>query len=260
MGALMRAGRLAARHDIRILRLSARSLWRSREATNFTYNLTPLNREHLAWYCALVSDRPVDEIRGYFRELEEDEELKQHITLRTRQSPARAVSDAEARFGRRIGWYALARAIRPSHVVETGTDKGLGSVVFAAALLRNGAGRVTTVDIDPSTGWLVGGRWADVVDVRVGDSISVLGSLSCDVDMFMHDSLHSKEHERAELDAVAGLLTPSSFVLSDNAHVTTVLADWAQERNRRFVFFSEHPEDHWYPGAGIGVALPPCFP
>lgn len=257
VGSMARAGRLAALHDARLLRTSARTLWRSREATNFTYDLTALNRDHLAWYCAVASDRPVDEIRAYFRELEEDDELRRHIRTRTERGPQRSVSDGDARFGRRLGWYALARATHPSMIVETGTDKGLGSIVFAAALLRNGTGRVTTVDVDAGKGWLVGGRWADVVDARIGDSLAVIPSLAGPVDLFLHDSLHTEGHERAELDAVRPLLSPRSLVLSDNAHVTPVLADWAQERGRRFLFFAEQPHDHWYPGAGIGAALPP---
>ena len=39
-------------------------------------------------------------------------------------------------YGRRLGWYALVRALKPRTVVETGADKGLGSCVLAALRLR----------------------------------------------------------------------------------------------------------------------------
>jgi hypothetical protein len=36
----------------------------------------------------------------------------------------------------------------------------------------------------------------------------------------------------------------------------TALAEFSERSGRRFVFFSERPKDHWYPGAGIGIPLP----
>ena len=43
------------------------------------------------------------------------------------------------------------------------------------------------------------------------------------MDIFLHDSLHTFEHEAAELAAVGPRLTPNALVLSDNAHATDAL-------------------------------------
>lgn len=249
--------RAVGTHNVRVLRSSARWLLTSREHTNWTYDLTPLNREHLAWFVANLVETSVDRVRGYLDEIEQDRELQAHIQYVSASSTRRGLADREVRYGRRIGWYALVRCLRPQHVVETGTDKGLGSVVLAAALLRNGKGRLTTIDINPNAGYLIAGRYSSVVDFRIGDSVAVLKGLDTGIDVFLHDSDHSAEYEAAEFAAITERLEAGALIMSDNAHATNVLSGWSERQGRRFQFFGERPEGHWYPGAGIGVSLPP---
>lgn len=242
-----------ARANGHFLGVSTRWLFTSREHTNYTYDLTSLNRRHLTWFVANIARIDVRTARGYIEEVLSDDALRYHIADVTRASPRRWLADPSALLGRRIGWYALVRARRPQHVVETGTDKGLGSVVLAAALLRNGSGRLTTIDYNPASGYLISGPYATVVDRVVGDSVSTLASVR-DVDLFLHDSDHSADYERREIETVAGALTADALVLSDNAELTDELARWAEQTGRRFAFFDERPANHWFGGVGIGVA------
>jgi hypothetical protein len=242
-----------AKANGQLLGLSTRWLLRSREHTNYTYDLTSLNRKHLAWFVANVACIDIKTARGYIDEVLNDEALKRHIADSTRTSSRRWLADPSALLGRRIGWYALVRARKPQHVVETGTDKGLGSVVLAAALLRNNSGRLTTIDNNPASGYLISGAYAPVVDRVIGDSVNTLDSLS-NVDFFLHDSDHTAAYERRELETVARTLTSDALVLSDNAELTDELAQWAEQTERRFAFFDERPADHWFKGVGIGVA------
>ena len=240
-----------ARYDVRVLGESARWLVRSREHTNFTYDLTPLNLQHLShWVAAVTGGRP-EEARGFIQELGTDEQLAAHVLECTLASSRRGIADREIRFGRRLGWYALLRVVKPSHVVETGTDKGLGSCVLAAALLKNGTGRLTTIDMNEDSGYLIQGRYAEVTGRVIGDSIRELAALD-PADIFLHDSLHTYEHETTEYETVK--LSSNALVLSDNAHSTAALPDWAERTGHRFLFFAEQPERHWYPGSGIGAA------
>lgn len=244
---------IVVRHNFRILRNSVRWLVGSREYTNFTFELTSLNREHLAWWVAEVTGCTVAEARTWMKELEDDEALRMHIRSSTLQSDRRGLADADARFGKRAGWYAIVRALKPDHVVETGTDKGLGSVVIASALIRNGSGRLTTIDVNPVSGYLISELYSVVVDRLIGDSPPLLRECKS-VDLFLHDSLHTPEHELAEYLAVNESLSDSAVVLSDNAHGTDVLLRWAERTGRSFLFFAEMPANHWYPGGGIGAA------
>lgn len=252
-----RAARVA-RHDARVVGTSVRWLFTSREHTNYTYDLTRLNRTHLAWFVAQVCDVPVAAVRTWFAELDGDDALRAHIEAATTASARRGLADRQVRYGRRLGWYAMVRARRPTHVVETGTDKGLGTCVLAAALLRNAAeehpGRITSIDINPDAGYLVQARWSTVVDLLVGDSVAAIGELDRPVDLFLHDSDHAAAHERAELAAVQQRLAPAALLLSDNATHTSVLPRHAEATGRRFLAFTERPAGHWYPGDGIGAA------
>src|SRR5947209_1175472 len=206
-----------ARYDGHLLRESGRWLLRSREHTNFTYSLTDRNLQHLVWWVADLAGVNVDQARSFMAELDADDALRSHIQSATAASGRRRLADPDVRYGRRVGWYALTRALRPSLVVETGTDKGLGSCVFAAALIANGTGRLQTIDVNPDSGYLISGRYADVTDRIVGDSVAALQKTSGEVGLFLHDSLHSFEHETRELEAVAPRLSDRSLVLSDNA-------------------------------------------
>ncbi|MEV6365683.1 class I SAM-dependent methyltransferase [Micromonospora musae] len=248
-----------ARHDAKVLRTSARWLVTSREHHNYTYELTKLSRHHLAWFVSVVCDRPVEEVRGYLAEIESDDALRRHIEQATATAARRGLADKHVRYARRIGWYALVRATRPTHIVETGVDKGLGSCVLASALLRNTAeghpGRLTSLDINPEAGYLARtAPWSQVVDLVIGDSIASIAALERPVDFFLHDSDHSRAHEKREFEKVEGKLAPGAILLTDNVTTTNVLAEHAERTGRRFLAYRETPANHWYPGDGIGVA------
>jgi Methyltransferase domain len=231
----------------------------SRETTNFTYDLTEQNLLYLAETISVVTGTAAAQARNFMREPAEDRNLLNHIVSATHASRRRAISDSTIHFGRRLGWYAFVRAARPKLVIETGIDKGLGSVLLCAALLRNRAegyeGSYYGTDINPEAGFLVSGKWAEVGKILYGDSIESLRGLSQPIDLFINDSDHSAQYELAEYDTVNDKLTPDAIVLGDNSHCSDALCTFAQKSGRRFLFFAEQPREHWYPGAGIGI----CF-
>jgi predicted O-methyltransferase YrrM len=251
--------RRVARHDARVVGTSMKWLFTSREHHNYTYDLTARNLTHLAWFVAHVCDVPVTQVRHWLAEITQDEALRQHVTAATATAARSGLADRTARYARRIGWYAIIRARKPQHVVETGVDKGLGTVVIAAALLRNAAeghpGRVTSIDINPEAGYLVRTEpWRSVVDLVISDSQQAIGELECPVDIFLHDSDHAPDRERAEFEKVEQKLTGDALLLTDNVTATDVLARYAEATGRRFLAWTERPKQHWYPGDGIGAA------
>jgi hypothetical protein len=76
------------------------------------------------------------------------------------------------------------------------------------------------------------------------------------VDLFINDSDHSADYERAEYDVIANKLSPLATIVGDNAHATDCLREFARKTGRKFLFFAEQPKDHWYPGGGIEIAVP----
>lgn len=242
-----------ARYDARLIGRSVNWLVRNRETTNFTYDLAELNRDQLCWFVSAVTGAEIGQVRSWMRELETDKDFQASLTRRLAANPTRRVCASEPHLARRYGWYAIVRALQPENVVETGTHLGLGSCVIAAALLRNGHGRLTTIDIDDDSGFLIDEPWSSVVDQRVGSSVDELAKMR-DVDMFLHDSLHTYEYETEELVAVEPNLRADAIVLSDNAHDSAALSHWAERVGRQYLFFKEQPVNHWWPGDGIGAA------
>ena len=177
---------------------------------------------------------------------------------RVRKGPKRSASDETCAFGRRVGWYAFARILKPRVVVETGVDKGLGSVVLCAALMRNQAegfpGQYFGTDINPDAGFLLAEPYNSVGRILYGDSIQSLQTIPS-IDLFVNDSDHSSEYERREYETIASRLSEDGLILGDNCHCNDVLADFSARRGRQFVFFREEPKDHWYPGGGIGISF-----
>jgi Methyltransferase domain len=164
-------------------------------------------------------------------------------------------------FGRRVGWYVVARTQKPRVVVETGIHDGLGSLLLLRALDRNAEeghdGRLISFDVNPRAGWLVSGRlrgrWQAVYEATVDALEHVVEGL--EVGMIVHDSEHTYECERFELTTALSHASSTIALVSDNAHATTALRDIARDLRIDYHFFRERPRGHFYPGAGIGLAI-----
>jgi predicted O-methyltransferase YrrM len=247
------------RYYWRRARPALRWLIESRESSNFTYDLTSRNEDYLAEMLSVVLARPSSEIAGYIRELHHDDDLKRTIIEQVAGLGERSGIDATARFGRRVGWYALARGLKPEVIVETGVEKGLGAVVLCAALLRNAQegnpGRYYGTDIDRGAGVLWTEPYRSMGVMLYGDSIESLTKLDATIDLFINDSDHSAEYEAREYLVIASKLSEKAVVIGDNAHVSDELLRFSRSSGRRFLFFPEEPADHWYLGAGIGLSF-----
>lgn len=219
------------------------------ELENFTYDIA--NRAELAAWL----DSHVPGAGGYLEELDQDRALEAELAARLRWRPWVRFQP----FGRRLGWYAVVRATKPSLVVETGTHDGLGSVALLAALERNAReghpGRLISIDPRGGTGWLVPQQFHHMLTrVRATSYEALPNALDGAVpDIFIHDSLHTVECETWEFETAVAV--GARILLSDNSHSTTVLQDVAARHDYEYSFWQERPQAHWYPGAGIGLAV-----
>ena len=242
-------------------RTGAASKWLvvSRETSNFTYDLTPRNKRHLAVLLAIVTGRSASELEEFIVEIDRDEKLRRTIADLARQLDVRAGVETKVQFGRRVGWYALVRAMKPRIVVETGVEKGLGAVVICAALMRNAEdgypGKYVGTDIDRGAGLLWCAPYNSMGTILYGDSVESLSGFEGKIDIFINDSDHSASYEGLEYQTVASKLSDNAVIVGDNAHVTDELLHFSQSAGRHFLFFREEPAGHWYPGAGIGLSF-----
>jgi hypothetical protein len=237
-------------------RLALRYVLRDREVTNFTYDIS--NVDELAAFVARGLARDPGEIRRYLEEIRGDGGFHAELARRLRAHPDR---NDVPRFGRRLGWYAIVRALKPSLVVETGVHDGLGSALLLRALERNsGEGRegvLLGLDIDAQSGWLVGDDLRRRFELVIGDSARTLPEVLSGrrVGVFIHDSAHTYEHEHLELSVALEHAAPTLALVSDNAHATSALADVCRVHGIPYELFLERPLGHFYPGAGIGLGV-----
>jgi hypothetical protein len=224
------------------------------EPDNFTYELA--NEDELVAWVSDVSGCPVQDVRRVLAEPGSDAALD--ARLRATAGRRWWWSKPRPPLGKRRGWYALARLLRPALIVEAGVHDGLGSLLLLRALERNAAegaeGRLVSFDVNPAAGWIAGAdpRWT----LRIESSRTGLPALLSGgeaVGMFIHDSLHTYEHERWELATVGPQLAGDGVLISDNVHATPALAECCAELGLRYWEFAERPVAHFYPGAAMGA-------
>jgi methyltransferase family protein len=156
--------------------------------------------------------------------------------------------------------YALARALRPDVVVETGVANGVTSSFLLQALELNGAGGLHSIDLappgtDPSlVGRLVPaelrGRWT----LHRGASKNILADLVSrlgPIGLFVHDSRHTWRNVSRELRTISPRLARPAAVIVDDAERHSALQDWAEQADASLV---ELVEERGKP-ALFGVAL-----
>lgn len=129
--------------------------------------------------------------------------------------------------------YLACRLLSPDIVVETGVAYGVSSAFILKALEENGRGVLHSVDLPPlrkeaDRFWGIAvpralrGRW----NLHPGTSRRVLPELleeTMMVDLFVHDSLHTRRNMRREFDEVWPYLRSGAMILADDV-----------ERNRAF--------------------------
>ena len=112
--------------------------------------------------------------------------------------------------------------VRPELIIETGTCYG-GSALYLAQMCDIlGTGRIITVDVEPREGRPVHPRITYLTGSSVSPEIvSQLAAAARQASrvMIILDSDHSRDHVTAELRALAGLVTPGSYLIVEDTNV-----------------------------------------
>jgi len=231
----------------------------SKETTNFVYELEEKNKNYLAAMISNITGEKIVKVLEYFYEIENDKQLLEHLKTKIAESKESVKTDNNFKYGRRIGWFAFVRILKPKIVIETGIDKGLGSCVLASALIKNreegSEGYYYGTDINPNAGYLFDGVYKNFGEILYGDSIESLRKFDKKIDLFINDSDHSAEYEYNEYLTIQNKLSANAVILGDNSHYSDKLYKFSLENGRQFLFFKEEPLNHWYPGAGIGISF-----
>jgi hypothetical protein len=121
--------------------------------------------------------------------------------------------------------FMLIRKFKPELTIETGIAHGYSAEVILTALSLNGKGRLQSIDIDEvvhlqnadlNIGWVVTPSFFPIWDKKIGDSKIILSNSGQIPDIFIHDSLHTKEHMLSEYYWAKEHLKPNGILISDD--------------------------------------------
>lgn len=135
--------------------------------------------------------------------------------------------------------YAACRLLKPEVVVETGVAYGVTTSFVLKALQVNGKGGLYSIDLPPLgenadayVGYLVPEALRERWVLYRGLSKRVLPKLLPrlgQVDLFIHDSLHTYWNIRRELETVNSYLARPAVVIADDIQGNTAFSDWVRE-------------------------------
>ena len=148
-----------------------------------------------------------------------------------RPGPAsfKAWNDGDAGLTRAI--WCLVRHLKPTNVVETGVAHGVTSRFILEALERNGHGHLWSIDLPPrervwheQIGIAVRARLRNRWSYTKGSSRRRLPGLLSrlgQIDVFIHDSLHSRRNVLFELEQAWPVVRPGGAIVVDDIDVNT---------------------------------------
>jgi predicted O-methyltransferase YrrM len=161
-----------------------------------------------------------------------------------------AWNDGDAGLVRAI--WSVIRHTRPKVVVETGVAHGVTSRFILEALARNDFGGLWSIDlppVNPETRREVGiavdnaalrDRWSYIAGTsrrRLPGLLSQLGQ----VDLFIHDSMHSARNVAFEMDLAWKHLSPGGVIVVDDIDINPSFKMFAQRhpQHRSFICTAE---------------------
>jgi predicted O-methyltransferase YrrM len=132
--------------------------------------------------------------------------------------------------------YSAVRALKPEIIVETGIANGISSSHLLLACHLNGKGHVYSIDIDNGqylppgkvTGWIVPDHLRDRWTPLLGDAAEILPKLLSElgeIDIFIHDSLHSYEHMKFEITLSYPRIRAGGVLLVDDENFNSAFAE-----------------------------------
>jgi len=155
--------------------------------------------------------------------------------------------------------YALVRALRPRTVIETGVAAGTTTAYVLAALADNGAGHLHSIDL-PATAQLANGYVAVAVPTSLRDRWTyhwgssrrllppLLARTRGTLDLFIHDSDHRYSAMRWELDQAFSNLSPTGWLVADDAGFHSAFKDFSRTLGLNPVYVRQQQRDTLTPG------------
>ncbi len=137
--------------------------------------------------------------------------------------------------------YAVCRMLRPTRVLETGVAYGVTSSYVLKSLSDNSHGELFSIDLPPLgrdassfVGNLIPNELRPRWNLRIGSSRDQMPPMLSDlspIDVFIHDSLHTYEHMKWEMENAMAGLRPGGVLIADDIEGNQAF-EWAIRQPR----------------------------
>jgi len=134
--------------------------------------------------------------------------------------------------------YLFIKILKPEKVIETGVAYGVTTSFILKAMDENKIGELYSIDLPPLgkaadryVGYLVPNDLKSRWHLYRGKSKKLLPSIVKDiksVDIFIHDSLHTLENIRFELEHITPYLKKPGLIIADDVDGNSAFYDWAE--------------------------------
>jgi len=213
-----------------------------RIVANPSYAVNAALRE-ITWaderFLAQITGERVSRIRQFIDEPAHAPEFLRHVSECEKTFRTTSIESADLYAKKVLIQYAIVRALRPNIIVETGVANGVSSAHVLLALHKNCQGTLHSVEIGDSTylpaghepGWVVPDWLRAPWTFHLGDASEVLPPLLRElgsIDLFIHDSLHTYEHMKFELESAFPFVRAKGLLLADDALWNEAFWDFAR--------------------------------
>lgn len=145
--------------------------------------------------------------------------------------------------------YIITRILKPKIFVETGVNEGSSSQAILIAMKKNNYGKLYSIDLpdlknledstsydlnDKELGFLVPKNLRDRWELIIGDSKNLLNSLlleSKEIDIFLHDSLHTYNHMKFEFNESWPFIRKKGLLLSHDVQWNHAFREFSKNKD-----------------------------
>ena len=245
------------------------------------------NLQKLAHYL----DTDVAALNGYYDEILADQQFLAGLNDRMRAGRENgftkgifkrdSVDSADWFAFERVLLYVLLRHLKPAFSLETGVFYGGNTAFMLAALHRNGAGKLISIDLPDSTirkeagtveharhplvgdsefydkalkpGFLVPDYLKPFWEFVEGSSLDEIPKRRETFGFYMHDSDHSHDFLVAEIAAAKSKLSPSGVVVVDDIDWSNAFFAFCVEDHLAPVLFTDNGKDNLRVRTGLAM-------
>ena len=176
-------------------------------------------------------------VASYFREIQTNNEFYSQVESKVQDLKSEGVfAGTTSRLDSQT-IYTVCRILQPETVIETGVRYGGFDAHITEALKRNNKGRLLAIDLPNAVekfeyGYLIPEENTTRWELHLGDSRELLPELLCSqdsVDMFLHDSKHSRFHMKWEYTTAYPQISHGGVLASHDILRSNVFSRFANE-------------------------------